>query len=161
QNDNGSLVLWQMEGATVSAINALPDPGPTWHVIADNDFNGDTADDILFQNDNGSLALWLITGTSPPTILGIFAGTQNPGPTWHVVGTGDTNPDPLERAAILWQNDNGALALWDNVSATAETSGSFTFNIVVALPAVDPSWHAKGMADVSGDNLADIIFQND
>src|SRR5262249_326458 len=41
QNDNGALALWQMNGSTVSAINALPNPGPTWHVVGDNDFNGD------------------------------------------------------------------------------------------------------------------------
>src|SRR5262249_6459013 len=53
QNDNGALALWQMSpSATVSAVHALPNPGPTWHVVGDNDFNGDGADDIFFQNDD-------------------------------------------------------------------------------------------------------------
>jgi len=156
QNDNGSLVLWKMTGSTaVNAVHALPNPGPAWHVVGDNDFNLDGGDDVLFQNDNGSLAIW--TGIDPVTgaISGIFAGTQNPGPTWHVVGTGDTTDDG--RAGILWQNDNGAMALWENPMFAA---GTFTFAIVAALPTVDPSWHVKGMADLNGDGRSDIVFQN-
>jgi len=157
QNDNGALALWQMNGITVSAIHALPNPGPTWHVVGDNDFNQDGADDILFRNDNGSLAIW--TGISAATgiVSAIFAGTQNPGPTWHVVGTGDTNADA--KAGVLWQNDNGGMAIWENAIGTV--AGTFTFTTVAALPAVDSSWHAKGMADLNGDGLADIVFQND
>ena len=93
QNDNGALALWQMNGATITAISALPNPGPAWHVVGDNDFNGDFSDDILFQNDNGALAMWTGISAATGTVSGIFSGTQNPGPTWHVVGTGDTNLD--------------------------------------------------------------------
>ena len=156
QNDNGGLALWRMTGTTVRAINALPNPGPSWHVVGDNDFGGDAGDDILFQNDNGALAIWTGIDTVTGTVAGMFAGTQNPGPTWHVVGTGDTDGD--QRGDILWQNDNGALALWETPTFAA---GAFTFNTVAALPAVDPSWHVKGMANISGDSRADIVFQND
>jgi len=156
QNDNGALALWKMTGTTVSAIHALPNPGPTWHVVADDDFNLDYGDDILFRNDNGALAMW--TGIDPATgtVSGMFAGTQNPGPTWHVVGTGDTAG--ILEASILWQNDNGALALWQVPTFGA---GTFTFNTVAALPTVDTSWHVKGMANVSGHGRSDIVFQND
>src|SRR5262249_52959279 len=101
QNDNGALALWQMTGTSVTAMHALPNPGPTWHVGGDNDFNGDSGDDVLFRNDNGSLAMW--TGINPATgtVSGMFAGTQNPGPSWHVVGSGDTDGDTLQRAEIL------------------------------------------------------------
>src|SRR5215467_4684301 len=80
QNDNGGLALWRMEGEVVAAIQALPNPGPTWHVVGDNDFNNGFADGILFQNDNGALAIWTFAGEQ---ISGTFTGTQNPGPTWH------------------------------------------------------------------------------
>jgi len=157
QNDNGQLGLWQMNGVLVPAQNTLgPNPGPSWHVVGDNDFNIDAADDILFQNDNGSLAIWTITSAATATISGMFAGTQNPGPSWHVVGTGDSSGD--QRAGILWQNDNGALVLWENVTFSA---GTFTFDAVAALPTVDPSWHVKGMQDINGDGRADVVFQND
>ena len=156
QNDNGAIAHWQMNGTAVSAINALPNPGPTWHIVGDNDFNGDFADDILFRNDNGSLAIWTITSALTGTISGMFAGTQNPGPSWHVVATGDADGD--FKAGVLWQNDNGALALWEQPTFAA---GTFTFNTVVALPTVDASWHVKGMQNVGGGGTVDIVFQND
>src|SRR5262249_42540981 len=119
------------------------------------DFNGDGADDILFQNDNGAVVIWTITHAAL-TISGMFAGTQNPGPTWHVVGTGDTTSD--QKAGILWQNDNGALVLWENPTFAA---GTFTFTSIVPLPTIDPSWHVKGMADLNADGRADVVFQHD
>src|SRR5262249_20165961 len=156
QNDNGALAIWQMEGATMAAVHALPNPGPAWHLVGDNDFNLDFGDDILWQNDNGALAMWTGISAATGTVSGMIAGTQNPGSAWHVVGTGDTDGD--FRADILWQNNNGALALWEKPTFGA---GTFTFNTVAALPSVDPSWHVKGMADVSGDGRADIVFQHD
>jgi len=156
QNDNGALALWQMNGTTVSAINALPNPGPAWHVVGDNDFSSDHRDDILFQNDNGALAMWTGISAADGTVAGMFAGFQNPGSTWHVVGTGDTDNDG--NAGILWQNDNGALVLWER---PIFGPGVFAFKTVAALPTVDASWHVKGMADLSGDGRADIVFQND
>jgi len=156
QNDNGALALWQMNGTTVSAIHALPNPGPSWRVVGDNDFTLDGADDIVFQNDNGSLAMWTITDAGLPRINTMLVGTQNPGPTWHVVGTGDSDDDG--QAGILWQNDNGALALWEKPTFAA---GIFTFDTVAALSTIDPSWHVKGMQDISGDGRADVVFQND
>src|SRR5262249_45126248 len=105
QNDNGALALWQMVGATVNHIHELPNPGPTWHVVGDNDFNSDDIDDILFQNDDGSLVIWTGVNAVMGTVSDMFVGTQNPGPTWHVAATGNLG--------ILWQNDSGALALWE------------------------------------------------
>jgi len=156
QNDNGALVLWQMNGTAVSAISALPNPGPTWHIVGDNDFGGLSQDNILWQNDNGALAMWSGISTATGTVAGMLAGTQNPGPAWHVVGTGDTTGDG--KAGLLWQNDNGALALWEN---PIFPEGAFTFNTLVALPRVDPSWHVKGMTELRGHGGADIVFQND
>ena len=165
QNDNGAVAIWGMNGTTVTTIHALPNPGPTWHVVGDNDFDGDHSDDILFRNDNGALAIWnqisLDTGGVGGPGVGMFAGTQNPGPSWHVVATGD--PGNFGHAGILWQNDNGALALW----GSADFSNNFpfvstvTFLSIDALPSVDPSWHVKGMADFNRDGRSDIVFQHD
>jgi len=163
QNDNGAVVLWQMEAATVAAAHALPNPGPTWHVVGDNDFDADLADDILFQNDNGAVVIWTVTSAGTPTISGMWAGTQNPGPSWHVVGTGDTDDVVDGSAGILWQHNSGGLVLWeDPVFGTGMFGTSiFTFTTVAALPTVDASWHVKGMADINGGGASDVVFQND
>src|SRR5215467_903338 len=127
QNDNGALALWQMNGTTVSAIHALPNPGPTWHVVGDNNFDTNPTDDILLRHDSGALAIWTGISAAMGTVSNMFAGLQNPGPTWHVVGTGDTTSDGI--AGILWQNDNGAMALWENSTFTFDLNPTVTFNI--------------------------------
>ena len=38
-------------------------------------------------------------------------GVANPGPTWHIKGTGDFNNDG--HSDILWQNDDGSVAIWE------------------------------------------------
>ena len=35
----------------------------------------------------------------------------NPGTSWHVIGSGDFNGDGY--SDILWQNTNGAVAIWE------------------------------------------------
>jgi len=164
QNDNGALVLWLMNGGTILNVSTLPNPGPTWHVVGDNDFNADAdnvRDDILFQNDNGALAMW--TTTSTGAVAAMYAGTQNPGPTWHVVGTGDTDGDGI--AGILWRNDSGGLVMWEDPflfpGAPGGAPGDLQFLTVATLPTVNPTWHVKGMADFNHDGRADIVFQND
>jgi len=105
--------------------------------------------------------MWTGLSAATGTIGAMLAGTQNPGPTWHVVGTGDTNLNDV--AGVLWQNDNGALAIWEDPALfnVPFLGNVFTFNTVVALPSVDPSWHVKGMGDLNGDLHPDIVFQND
>ena len=50
--------------------------------------------------------IWLMNGTS---IIGAGA-LANPGPSWHVAGTGDFNGDG--KADILWQNSDGTPVIW-------------------------------------------------
>ena len=45
-------------------------------------------------------------------LIGGAAVGSNPGPSWHVEGTGDYNID--QRSDILWQNDNGTPAHLDD-----------------------------------------------
>ena len=49
---------------TITGGAVLPDPGPTWHVAAAADFNGDGKSDILWQNDSGLPAIWTMDGTT-------------------------------------------------------------------------------------------------
>ena len=51
------------------------------------DFFGDGNTAILFQNDDGSVALWDMDGIN--VVGGGLATASDPGPTWHIKGTGD------------------------------------------------------------------------
>ena len=54
---------------------------------------------------------------------------------------------------ILWQNTNGAVAVWQEQGATLVSSSS------VLNPG--PSWHIKGTGDFYGDGHTDVLLQND
>jgi hypothetical protein len=60
-------------------------------------------------------------GTS---IVGGGLVANDPGPTWHVKGTGDFNGDG--NTDIVLQNDNGLVALWDMKGATILSGGIVT-----------------------------------
>ena len=89
---NGSTLL---SNSPAGSFN----PGPTWHIKATGDFNGDSKSDILWQNDNGMPAIWLMNGST--VLANSPAGSFNPGPTRQIKDTGDFNGDGM--SDILWQ----------------------------------------------------------
>ena len=147
QNDTGEAFLWATNGSAVTGGGSLGNPGPSWHIKASGDFNGDGNPDLLWQNDDGSAAIWETNGAG---VIG-SGGLANPGPSWHIIGVGDFNHDG--RSDILWQNDSGEAAIW-------EMDGT---NVIGAasLGNPGPSWHVKGTGDFNGDGFADILWQND
>ena len=72
-------------------------------LVPTHNFNGDGKSDILWQNDNGTPAIW--TDGWHQRSHWRRGRLANPGPSWHVEGTGDFNGDG--KSDILWQNDNG------------------------------------------------------
>jgi hypothetical protein len=181
QNDNGALAIWQSTGDHVNPFSGsnqanLPNPGAGWHVVDANDFDGNGAADILFQHDSGLLAIWEFQSFNPANVLqgapvikpgGLLNVDQNPGSTWHVAATGDINLDlnaDLPKAGIIFQNDNGAIAAWENPTLVG---GQIHFDIQSNLPNPGPTWHVVGMGNITenGFNGAvpgqDIVLQND
>ena len=75
----------------------------------------------------------------------------NPGPTWHVEGTGDFFGS--DSSGIVMQNDDGSVALWD-------VSGTHVINAGL-LNGPEPAWHVKGTGDFFGDGNTDVVMQND
>jgi hypothetical protein len=77
----------------------------------------------VWQGQDGTAAVWLMVGTDAVSVTAVGS---NPGPSWHIEGTGDFNGDG--KSDILWQNDDGTPAIWTmdgtNVVSIA-TAGSF------------------------------------
>ncbi len=97
--DVGSLMDWGM-AITYNVIVKPEDfSGP---IGANNNFY---TSDILWQNDNGQAAIWLMVGTS---LTSGGAVGPNPGPSWHVIDSGDFDSDG--RSDILWQDNSGQAA---------------------------------------------------
>ena len=116
-----------------------------------NSFDGDSKSDILWQSNNGTAAVWLMDGTTATTVTA--AGSFNPGPTWHVKGSGDFNGDG--KSDILWQNDNGTAAMW----LMDGTNSTFVGAVGPFNPG--PTWHIEGTGDFNGDGKSDILWQSD
>ena len=148
---SGLYALDNTDTTRGAATAVLSNVGPTWHVVAAADFNGDGKSDILWQGDDGTAAMWLMDGTNA-TFVGA-AGPFNPGPTWHIKGTGDFNGDG--KSDILWQGDDGTAAMWlmDGPNATfVGAAGPFN---------PGPGWEIKGTGDFNGDGKSDILWQGD
>ena len=63
QNNDGTAGIWLMNGFTATSVGAAgpngpwpSNPGPSWHVKGDADFDFDGRSDILWQNDDGTPA---------------------------------------------------------------------------------------------------------
>jgi serralysin len=72
-------------------------------------------------------------------------------PSWHAVGTGDFYDNGY--SDILWQNDSGAVAIWE-MNGTNFIGGGSAGN-------AGPTWHAVGTGDFNPDRFADLLWQND
>jgi ELWxxDGT repeat protein len=63
--NNGQAGVWLMNGATPIAEVGLGNPGPSWHIVASRDVNGDGKADLIWQNTDGTGGIWLMNGTTP------------------------------------------------------------------------------------------------
>ena len=158
QNDSGALAIWQSNGSNVNPFAPgtfnqanLPNPGAPWHVKAADDFDTNQAADILFQHDSGALAIWEFQSFDPAHTGNNYLGgapvikpggqlnvDQNPGVPWHVAATGDIDGD--QRAAIVFQNDNGAIAAWES---PIPVGGQIHFSVQSNLPDPGTGWHQE------------------
>ena len=90
QKTNGQLALWQANGHRRSPPRACSvlTPAPDGTKGTGAFFSGDTSD-ILLQNTDGTVEVWQMQ--SATFVSGDVVA--NPGPHWHVKGTGDFNAD--------------------------------------------------------------------
>jgi hypothetical protein len=144
--NNCQAGVWLMNGATPIAEAGLGNPGPSWHIVASRDVNGDGKADLIWQNDDGTPGVWLMNGTTPIA----EAGFSNPGASWHLVNAADFNSDG--RADLLWQNSDGTLGIW---LMNGTTPGA-----EAAIGNPGSSWKVIGTADYNADGDDDILLQN-
>src|SRR5262249_29028972 len=110
RNGNGSVTVAGFgQSDTMTRVEKLgfSDQLVSIGTAAPAEFNGEGNSDLLWQNANGQVAMWLMNGAATLS----QAIIDNPGPAWHVVGTGDSF-NFTGRAGIYWQNSSGQLAVW-------------------------------------------------
>jgi hypothetical protein len=154
QSSDGTPAIWLMNGNGSFGISSLGavgsfNPGPSWHIKANGDFDSDGRSDILWQSDDGTPAIWLMNGLT--VLTNGPAGHFNPGPSWQIMATGDFNFD--SKADILWQGADGTPAIWLMDGLSVLTNGQAgAFN-------PGPSWQIKATGDFNNDGRSDILWQ--
>ncbi|MGE5525102.1 MAG: FG-GAP-like repeat-containing protein [Rhodospirillaceae bacterium] len=111
------------------------------------DRDGDGRADILTRSlDSGTVQVSLVHGTSASTPQ---TTTMSGGIDWTIVGNGDFNGDG--RGDVLWQHDQGLIAIWNMNGASVGRSDA-----VAASPA---NATVAGTGDFDGDGRADILWR--
>ncbi len=147
RNIDGTVALWQMNGATTALASIISSIDNSWKISGTGDFNADGRSDILWRNADGTVALWQMDGATIAS-ASIVSIVDN---SWKITGSGDFNGDG--KADILWRNDSGQIANWLMDGATISGGG--------VISAVSADWKIAGIDDFDGDGKADILWRND
>jgi glucose/arabinose dehydrogenase len=168
RTDSGALAIWKMNGNQImgadflrSGTTMVGTPGPDWHVLGTDDFDGDGRGDLLWRTDDGTLAIWELDGTQIKAADYFRIGStiiKTPGSDWHIVGTGDFDGDG--RGDLLWRTDDGSLAIWE-MDGTQIKAADFLKIGSTTIGAPGSDWHIDGTGDFDGNGTDDILWRTD
>ena len=149
----GQLGIWRMRGTELLGGEMFT-PGSVadsnWKIVGTIDSNGDGKRDLLWQHDSGLVAVWTMNGTT--MVSGdLLSASTTADPRWRVVATGDLDLDGHED--ILWQHQNGTVAVWYMRGLTM-LSGE----IITSLS--DARWRVVGTGDFNQDGRLDLVWRH-
>ena len=150
---SGDVTLWNSAPGSASFTpQDLGVVGSSWLIAATSDFTGDGKADLLWRNSaSGDVSLWTSTPGSAVSFGVQDLGTVGAG--WSVQGAGDFRGDGS--ADIVWRNaTSGDVSLW------VSTAGSPVTFTVQDLGISTLDWTIEGVADLTGDGKADILWRN-
>ncbi|MFN7138926.1 MAG: FG-GAP-like repeat-containing protein, partial [Limisphaerales bacterium] len=153
--DDRRLAAWYMDGATFQQGAVLRNGKPLgegWRLAGQNDFNGDSQTDFIFQHNDGRMAAWLMNGANLVNSVTLENVAREP-LKWRIVGTGDF--DGNGSTDLLLMNTERKLAI-RFMDGTTGTGGAWVRDGVV-LP---EGWRVVGARDFNQDGSMDILFQH-
>ena len=117
------------------------------------DFNGDASPDFIWRNGStGDLAVWRMRGLRQLSGAALTP-SRVPDTGWKVVGSSDMNRDGF--SDLLWQHDNGWLAVWWMRGETMMSG-----ELITASPLSDLGWRVVGSGDLDRDGWPDLLWQH-
>lgn len=150
----GDTTAWLMNGTNapthVSYGRVAPESG--WALQGMGDFSGDGKTDLLWYNQQtGDTGAWMMNGTNAPTYASY--GQIAPTSGWVLKGMGDFTGDG--KSDLFWYNQQtGETAAWmiNTTSCSAQ----------ISLGTLSPKdgWSFEGLADVTGNGKADVVWYN-
>jgi hypothetical protein len=159
QNDTtGQATVHYYSGTTDVGwawLNATGNPG--WTVVAVADMNGDGVPDLIWQNNTTrQVTVNYYGGTGGIVYQGWswLNATGNPG--WTVVAAADMNGDGVPD--LIWQNNTTRQV---TVNYYGGTGGAVYQGWDWLNATGNPGWTVVAAADMNGDGVPDLIWQND
>ena len=152
-SSTGEIAIWRMRG--VDAVGGeFFTPGSVadsnWKIMGTIDANRDGKRDLLWQHDSGLVAVWMMNGTT--MVSGDLVSANTTGdPRWRIVATADLDLDGYED--ILWQHQNGAVAVWYMRGLTMIAA-----DLITSLS--DSRWRVVGAEDFNQDGRMDLVWRH-
>lgn len=149
QHDTGKLSVWHMSGEQFVNAVTLPGLASNWRLAGMGDFDSDGQADFVWQRDDRVVAIWFMNGENFRSGKYVRDG-QPAGAGWTLVGVNDFNHD--RQPDLVWQHDDGRLAVWNMAGATYLNSTS--------LGTVAKGWRLVGFNDFDRNGEMDILWQH-
>ncbi len=145
-------------GATFESWDWLNSAGVAgWHVAAVADFNGDGMPDLVWQNDSTrQVTVNYYGGPNGATYLGWNWLDSTGEAGWHVAGAADFDRNGVPD--LVWQNDATGQVI---VHYYGGTGGATLQGWNWLNQSGVAGWQIAAVADVNGDGVPDLIWQNE
>jgi hypothetical protein len=145
--ESGKLIVWLLNGGTVTKTSAVGWESQGWRVIAMGRFKGDARSQLVWRHPSGALKMSFLDGTSitSETSLGSVSAD------WQLIEVADFNGD--RRDDLLWQRRSGALRMWLMNGASIVGFGTL-------LHRTPAGWQVEAAADFNADGWADLLWRN-